>query len=489
MITSNFAARYACAGHAIVWACVLLLSGCGFKEYRAKPIDQERTARQYTSRTLGEPKLKEYLVKHNRAPASWPLPAWTLQDLTLAAVFFHPEIELARARARVAEAETATSKLRANPTLTIRPEYNSKVDGGETPWGLGLIFGMPTNFGSKRQIRTEQLSSLQDAAWLDVGAASWRVRSRLRRNVVDYYIADQNVRLLEAEAAERRMLVSLVEKREKVGVASSIDTSNQRVRLIEADVAAKRASVRREQALGGIAEALGVPLSEIATVKFDFRDLDAPPAAFDGKSAQRIALLNRMDVRRKLAEYSAAESAVKLEVARQYPELILAPGYLWDVDEAIWSLAFLSVLPLKERRGALIREAEARREAEENAFRALQASVIAETATAVARYRRAREANESVRMQLQQLTERRARLEKQFSAGYADRVEMVTARLEAVAAERAAVTALFETQQGLSALEDALQRPTENPELFAIAPASGAPAPQTPTNPALIDDD
>lgn len=466
----------------------LLTPACGFKEYRAKPIDPQQTASEYNAHTLNAPDLKAYLAKHNRPVDTWPLAAWTLEDLTLAAVYFHPEIELARARVKVAAAETATSKLRPNPTLTVRPEYNSKTGQGETPWGLGVIFGMPTNFGAKRQIRTEQLTRLQEATLLEVGAASWRVRSRLRRSVVDYYITDQTARLLEAEANERRTLVSLVEKREKVGVASSVDTSNQRVRLVEADVAAKRATIRREQALGAIAEAVGVPLAEISTIKFDLRMLEVPPAQLEGKAAQRLALLNRIDIRRKLLEYAAAESAVKLEVARQYPDVMLLPGYLWDADEAIWSLAFLSLLPLRERQGALIREAEARREAEEKAFRALQASVIAETATAVARYRRARDANDSVRAQLQQLNDRRARLEKQFSSGYADRVELVTARLEVVTAERAAVTALLETQQGLSALEDALQRPTENPELFAVTPAATTSAP-APVNPVMVDDD
>src|SRR5262245_58017272 len=52
---------------------------------------------------------------------------------------------------------------------------------------------------------------------------------------------------------------------------------------------------------------------------------------------------------------------------------------------------------------------------------------------------------------------RRAR--KQFDAGYIDRVELVGARLEHLAAERNALALRVESQAALGALEDALQAP------------------------------
>jgi hypothetical protein len=47
---------------------------------------------------------------------------------------------------------------------------------------------------------------------------------------------------------------------------------------------------------------------------------------------------------------------------------------------------------------------------------------------------------------------------------------------------------MLEVQQGLSALEDALQRPIDNPDLMSTAQAGAAPA-DTGLNPALIDND
>ena len=47
---------------------------------------------------------------------------------------------------------------------------------------------------------------------------------------------------------------------------------------------------------------------------------------------------------------------------------------------------------------------------------------------------------------------------------------------------------MLELQQGLSALEDALQRPLDNPDLMTNIPSATAPA-DAGLNPALIDND
>ncbi|MBL8534513.1 MAG: hypothetical protein JNL33_11735 [Betaproteobacteria bacterium] len=54
--------------------------------------------------------------------------------------------------------------------------------------------------------------------------------------------------------------------------------------------------------------------------------------------------------------------------------------------------------------------------------------------------------------------------------------------------ERAAIVATLEMQQGLSALEDAVQRPLDNPDLLAV-PSATAAQPDPSLNPALLDND
>jgi len=464
------------------------LGGCARETYRDKPLDPAATARAYEGRTLSSETLRAYFEAQGQPTSPWPPVHWDLPALTLAALYHHPEIELARARARVSSAETRTSRTRQPLTFSVRPEYNTRVPEGETPWGLAVLVGLPLDFGGKREKRTEQLARIEEAANLEVGVASWRVRSRLRRHFVDLYVSDRTLHALEQEQEERRRLLALMEKRQAAGYVSATEVSVLRVRIAETDVALKRAFIRREQALAGVAEAVSVPLAELGRIKLDFSALATPMVPPGREEVSSTALLNRIDLRRKLADYAAAEAAVKLEVARQYPDVTLLPGYFWDADERIWSIAFLGLLPPTARTKALIRESEARREVEEKAFLALQTAIIAEADAAASRYRLAWETQSAARRQIDEAVARRARTERQFESGYADRVDLVQARLETVVIERAAVVAMLEAQQGLSALEDAVQRPLDNPDLDT-APKGVVPSPDATPNPALIDND
>ena len=472
--------------------CAILLlavaAGCGSQTYRAKPLRPDASAQAFIDRSLADAGLRAYVVAQGIAADTWPPARWSLAQLTMVAMFFHPDIEVARARARVSTAETQTSRTRPPITINARPEYNTKVGDGATPWGLGVVVGLPIDIGGKRAARTAQLEKLEAAAATDIGVAAWRVRSRLRRHFVDLYAARQQVRALEAEQEQRRILLALYEKREQAGYAAAADATAQRLRLAEAEVAGRRATIRRDQALAGVAEAVGIPLAALDPVELDFDSLAGVAVPPGNDEVRRLALRNRIDLRRKLDEYAAAEVAVRLEIARRYPDLVLAPGYFWDADESIWSIAFLALGAASARTDALVREAEARRDVEEKAFLALQANVIAEVAGAVVRFRRAHEAEIAAQAQIEQARARARQVERQFERGQADRVELVQARTDALGAERIALAVMLESQQARSALEDAVQRPLDDPEFAGNAPTAIAPADRA-INPALIDND
>ncbi len=61
-----------------------------------------------------------------------------------------------------------------------------------------------------------------------------------------------------------------------------------------------------------MAAAIGVPVAGLQGLDFSWPDLDSPPSAesFSPRQIQRDAVLNRLDVRRSLAQYAAAEAGL-----------------------------------------------------------------------------------------------------------------------------------------------------------------------------------
>jgi outer membrane protein TolC len=210
-----------------------------------------------------------------------------------------------------------------------------------------------------------------------------------------------------------------------------------------------------------LATAIGLPDSALASTPLSFTtferdDLELPP-----QDIQRAAMLNRLEIRKALAGYDAAEAKLKLEIAKQYPDFSLAPGYSWDQGDNRWSLGLSLILALLNKNEGPIAEAKAQRDVEAQRFNALQANIIGEQSQAQARWQAAQDEIPNTRKLAATQKERFARTQRQFDAGYADRLELTTAQLELITAEAGVLTARLKAQQALGQLEDTVQQPLD----------------------------
>jgi outer membrane protein TolC len=182
--------------------------------------------------------------------------------------------------------------------------------------------------------------------------------------------------------------------------------------------------------------------------------------------------LHRADIRRSLLEYAAAEARLRLEIANQYPDVQLSPGYAFDEGHHKITFGPGFPIPLLNRNRGPIAEAEARRAEAEARFDALQARAIGEMEMALARYRgglvELGDAGERLG-RIQQVRE--AAMRRAVEAGEEDRLALAGVRVESAVAARARLDALRRVQSALGDLEDAVEQPLEpgsplpNPEI------------------------
>ena len=192
----------------------------------------------------------------------------------------------------------------------------------------------------------------------------------------------------------------------------------------------------------------------------------SPLLSITRDEALRVALLGRPDVRAGLADYAAAEAALRLELARQVPDLHVGTGYTFDQGQNKWALGLSVVLPLVDRNEGPIAEAEAARQEAAAKFVATQAQAIAEVEQALARRTGALAQRERLGLLAADRRENLRRLRSALELGAADRASELTARLEEVRAERALLDAETNLAQALGDLEAALQAPlpAQDPE-------------------------
>ena len=91
-------------------------------------------------------------------------------------------------------------------------------------------------------------------------------------------------------------------------------------------------------------------------------------------------------LQQKLVEYQAYEAGLKLEIEKQYPNVTLSPGLLFEEGQALWVLAAAAKLPVFHNNDGQIQRALAERKQKQHEFIQLQSSLLTELARAQQNY-------------------------------------------------------------------------------------------------------
>ena len=441
------------------WACVVALSSCA--TYHALPIDPSTVARAFEARTLDSAELQRYVASHLSRQGGPARPiVWNLSTLTLAAYFFSPDLDAARARNATSEASVRTASQRPNPSLQLPFGYTSNPKREESPWLLGVGVDIPIETAGKRGYRIEEARKLSIAARLNIGNVAWQVRSRLRTQLLDLYVARHRGVILAQTVAAQQGVVHILEKRLSVGAASTPEVSLARLALERTRIDRANAEQQALDVEAGAAKVVGLPMRALNSVDIRLDGFDLIQPELPDDIVRERAILNRADVLTALAEYDASQAALQLEIANQYPDIHIGPGYTFDAGAHKFAVSLSGIaLPVFNRNEGPMAEAAARRAEAAARINSVQAQAIGDADRAAQSYRSA-----LARLQLSEslLSTQRRRMaaqRKAFQVGEADRLSLMLAEQELHSMELAHQDAQAEVQRSIGQLENAMQRP------------------------------
>jgi outer membrane protein TolC len=442
----------------------LVFAGC--THYQPQPIAPDQTAAQLESRRLDAAGLKKFLEQNSGGELkSWPLEKWDLNSLTLVAFYFHPSLAVARAQWLVASAGLKTAGARPNPSVTLTPGYDTQIPGNYSPWLVPVTFDLPIETAGKRGKRLIEAEKISESARWNFVCAAWQIRRGVRASLLDFTIANRRAALLQKQFAAQKQMVKLLQGRFDAGEISRPELTTAQIALNKTQLDLSDASSKKSDAHSRLAQALG--LSEVAlagqNLAFDFSTSGVKELT--SAEARRVALRSRADILAALADYAAAEADLQLQVAKQFPDLHLGPGYAWNsgnAGDSQWSLGLTLELPMLDQNQGPIAEAEARRKLSGAKFLELQAQVIGEIDRAVAGWRVAVEQLQTGTEMLAAEQRQQKSAEAQLQTGAGDQLDLLTAQLELTNARLGQLDNEAKVQSAFGALEDALQRPGDS---------------------------
>ena len=475
MLRVNFKSRAMRFVAAHAWVLALTLSGCA--HFQSRPISPARSLAAYEARSLFRPGLDAFLAANHVAPPA-PGRRWDLKALTLAAFYYQPSLAYARAQLLAAQAARITAAERPNPSLSVSPAHDSGIPGTPSPWIVPLSMDWPIETAGRRGDRMAVARHLAAAARWDLIGTVWEVRNRLRAALLALYATQRSEVLLARQEAAQRTVLKLLEGQFKAGVVSGYELTQARIALNRTTLARQAQEGQNREACIALADALGVPARALQHVRFSFSGFDEYPQNLTRPEVRRDALLGRSDVRAALERYAASQSALKLQIARQWPNINLGPGYAWNAQlagDSEWQLGLSVTLPVLNRNQGPIAEARARRRAAAARFVAVQADAVGQIDRALAAYRSALTRVQTANVLLSNLRRELTAIRQQVRAGERQPLDLANGKVAFYAAVQSRLAADLSAQRALGALEDAVQSPlTLSPSAVRSAASESA---------------
>ncbi|WP_052184951.1 TolC family protein [Methylotenera sp. N17] len=445
-----------------ICSITLILLGCAHQTYSAKPLDAAQSARKLSQKSLDNPEFRAYLVRNGVADTAIPFQSWDLSTLTHTALFYHTNLVVVKEKLALAEYSIQAAGLK--PALGINGTIarSDRANGDINPMSYGLQVDIPFETTAKRAVKVEEAQHLAEVARMDAAEIAWQLRHQLQIDLIDYQAHQHQLTLLQQEIALYRQLVDMLQKRVATGLGSNTELAQYQLLLQKSQIQLRNESAKTDGYKIKLAADTGLsyaqfnvipiaPLTEAITAQAQ--------SEITAQALQTDALINRIDIRRGLARYAVAESKLKLEIAKQVPDITLTPGYIFEFGDRIWSLGLGTLLNLLQQQPTLIHEAELLRTIEGAQFEALQASVIAQVEQVHAQYQlaittfeHAKESHAAQRLYI-------ASIQKQFDAGLIDRVALTQAQLVLSVANQDLNNATFDVLKKRALLENVVQRP------------------------------
>ena len=349
-------------------------------KYVPAPLEPDVNARGFAMRSLDDEGLIQ-LLAGRRADEG----AWGPDDLSLAAWYFRPELEVARRGWATARAAEVTAGQRPQPGVSVTA-VGGEAGPFESPWATILTATIPIELGGKRGARIAAARARTLAAELDARRLAWELASDVRTATLATVQGDSNV-----AAWRRRVTLSArVEAQserlyESGGLGrSAVEQAAITSRLAERELAS--AGVIATGARARLAQLVGIPGQALDTVRLrtDAERGCTWVAELGLDSLRTLALRRRYDMGAALARYAVAEGELRVAVAGQYPDLQIGPGFAWEQGLKRWILGLGLPQVLLNRNRGPIGEAIARRAQVASEVDRVQQGILSEVEVAVA---------------------------------------------------------------------------------------------------------
>jgi len=443
----------------------LFIFGCT-AELPTKPLNSGN-ATKILEKSPTSAEFNQYLIQHGYNKENLPLTTWGLDELTLCALLYHTKLDVAKQQLVLANLAIQTAKIRTNPTINADIAHSNQKNSDIKPWAYGLSVDIPISTNNKRGFKIGKAKLNAKASRMDVAETAWQLRHQIAMDLISFHQNRAEIELLRQELETRESIANMLEKRVNAGITPRTVLSNVSLLTLKTKHNLNKKQAESRLLKTKLAADVGLtpgkfnsikikPLAIKSTLEKQSTLLETP---LESKALQEQALLNRIDIRRSIAQYEAAGAEIKLQAAKQIPNITLSPGFLFEFGDKIWSLGFSSLLNLLHPNTVLTEEAKQLQTIQGARFKNLQATIIAEISQAYTRYQAAAQTTEQANETLTNQLTQEQRMLKQFNNGLIGKLNLAQYTLDSLVAKQQLLASQFALLKVNNQIENIMQKP------------------------------
>ncbi len=442
------------------------LPACSPVRYAPKPLGVEDNTQRIVLLSPTAEGFHQYL--QTVAPEqAWPIQQWSLDSLTLSALYFHPALKVAKSDFAVALAGIRLAGLKPSIGLNGHLARSNQANGDLNPWSYGLQVDIPIVTANKREINIEIAQYQADIAKIQIAETAWQLRYQLQLDLIDRAELMANIQVLKQLQQAQQALLAAYEKRQLGGLAGKAEVLPIQLQYDQARWQTRQAEIQLKQVEQKVVHDAGLTEQNLNVANIETLSMsdqirqwrDLPLASANAERMRTQALTNRMDIQRGLAQYAQAESRLKLEIAKLTPDLNLSPGILFDFGDKVWGLGIGGLLNLLNKRADLWAQADKIRQNEADRFYALQTQVIQRTEQVALKHRESLTLLDKLSEELDRMPVQQRVLAQQWRQGLIDKTEWLQSQVQLYALQQRLVAQQANVLRSFSDIENTMQRP------------------------------
>ncbi len=317
-----------------------LVAGC--QGYDPQPLDEAAHARQWQARDPASEPVAEYarkLALAGRQTGPFDLrDGISLPEAEVIALFFNPDLRRARAEAGIALAGAEQAGRWQDPELEINATYI--LENVSSPWVLGGMLKFTLPLSGRHGVEEDKAWAEHRLTLTEVVASEWQVLQDLRQHWLAAAATAEDLALTQRFIASLEQLKTRADNLAAAGALSRLDARLIELELVsrrieafglETDLAELRLQLRQD---------LGLMPTAPLQLQLELASMDAP-AQPDQVLRQRNPAL-----RVARAQYDVSEQSLRLEIRKQYPDLVIGGGFESDQGQSRIALGLGLPIPI-----------------------------------------------------------------------------------------------------------------------------------------------